>query len=398
MKLLFVADVTLGNVASGSERVLHHQAVGCVQEGAEVYAITRQSGPPILVVRNVAGVQEGSFGISSEEIPRAFLSLARYPPKLHSRFKKDSPFQAVIAHQPLNCFSLLIRRRLHNLPLLYVFHSPSHEEYLLSHNHERAFKRLFNMTLRLITERCCLKNAEKIMVLSRFMRRKVKEIHGIPEQRIVVNPGGVDLDRFTPIQDRRLLKAELGLPEGRIHLLTVRNLEPRMGLGNLIQCIHLLKEKGVGVHLILGGEGIEKNNLKNQIEKLGLKNDVTMTGFIELDLLPKYYGASDFFILPTKQLEGFGLVTPESMACGTPVLGTPVGGTKEILSGFDPEFLFMDTSPEAMAEGIEKAIGEYPVQSEKYEDLRDRCRRYVEENYSWKRHIEQLIQIIAQMV
>ena len=115
-----------------------------------------------------------------------------------------------------------------------------------------------------------------------------------------------------------------------------------------------------------------------------------MTGFIPQDILPKYYGASDFFILPTRRLEGFGLVTPESMACGTPVLGTPVGGTREILSDFAQSFLFRDITAEAIAEGIQTAIDEYFIQKKEYEELRSRCRTYVENRYSWQRHLNKL--------
>ena len=230
------------------------------------------------------------------------------------------------------------------------------------------------------------------------MQQKVVEIHGIPADRIIVNPGGADLKRFKPPENRTVLKKELGFPEGKINLLTIRNLEPRMGLDNLFQSIFILKRKKIDVHLTVGGEGVESNNLESLIVELGLESYIKLIGFIPSELLPDFYGAADFFVLPTRSLEGFGLVTPESMACGTPVLGTPVGGTKEILSNFDLQFLFADISPEAMAEGIERAISEYPVKSKKYEDLRIRCRRYVEKNYSWQRHVDQLKSILDELI
>ncbi|MBW2346206.1 MAG: hypothetical protein JRF53_19905, partial [Deltaproteobacteria bacterium] len=56
MKILFISDVPLEDPTSGSEQVLHQQAVGLAREGMEVYAITRQEGLPSLTIRNVAGV------------------------------------------------------------------------------------------------------------------------------------------------------------------------------------------------------------------------------------------------------------------------------------------------------------------------------------------------------
>ena len=207
----------------------------------------------------------------------------------------------------------------------------------------------------------------------------------------------MDPDRFHLPEKRAFLKEELGLPDGRLHLLTVRNLEPRMGLDNLLKAVFLLKELKTNLHLVIGGEGPEQQNLGNLIRRYELFDNVTMTGFIGADQLPKYYQAADFFILPTRHLEGFGLVTVESLACGTPVIGTPVGGTKEILSNFNPKLLFKDTSPKAIAEGVESAIDNYFSNKKRYDQLRVQCREYAVKNYSWQRHINQLKSIIDEI-
>ena len=397
MKILFLADVPLENPTSGSEQVLNHQATGLARDGMEVFAITRQSALPAGNIRDIDGICEGSYRASVEDILSSLFSLVKYPIKFYRQFTQDGAFQAVACHQPFNCFSLLIRGKLLNTPLLYVFHSPSHVEYSLSHENRSWLRNLPHVKARCIIEKLCLKKAMKIMVLSHYMKDKLRDIHGISANRILVNPGGVDLNRFKQPQDREYLKDKLGFPKGKVHLLTVRNLEPRMGLDNLLKCIHILNKHRADIHLILCGEGIEKEKLERLVRKYGLVDAVNMTGFISSDLLPQYYGASDFFILPTRSLEGFGLVTPESMACGTPVLGTPVGGTKEILSDFAPQLLFRDSSPEAMAEGVQNAIRKYLGQNEKYEGLRARCREYAAKNYSWKRHTNQLRSILGEM-
>ena len=397
MKIVFIADVPLDNPTSGSEQVLHQQAVGLAKEGMEVFSITRKEAPPSRNIRNISGVRDGSYGASAQHILRSLIPVARYPSNFYRHFTKDAPFQTAVCHQPFNCFSLLIMKKLRHIPFIYVFHSPSHEEYLLSRANGGRLRAFLNSNIRRMIEGLCLKRAVKIMVLSQYMKKKVRDIHGIPANRIAINPGGVDLNRFRPPVDRKVLKHKLGFPEGRIHLLTVRNLEPRMGIENLLKCIHILKKNQDAIHLILGGEGIERQNLDRLIKEYGLLDDVTMTGFIPPDILSEYYGAADFFVLPTRELEGFGLVTPESMACGTPVLGTPVGGTKEILSGFDSRFLFRDTSPESMAEGIRMANREFFARNKKYNSLRFRCREYVVKNYSWPRHTNQLKSVLYEI-
>ena len=338
----------------------------------------------------------GQFSIESTRVVRSLYAHVKYPKKLHANFDKQTTIRAVVAHQPFTLFALLSSGRLRHLPLFYVFHSPSHEEYILNREGSRT-QPLHHLPilLRRLVEKFCLMKSKRIMTLSRYMKNKVRSIHGISGGKITVNPGGVDTKFFDPAGNREALKTELGFHAGKVHLLSVRNLEPRMGLGNLLTTIYQLKQKGLPVHLVIGGEGEERKKLETLIRRYELNTDVTLVGFIPSERLPDYYKASDFFILPTRHLEGFGLVTLESMACGTPVLGTPVGGTKEILSAFDPKCLFNGRSPEDMTNGIWETIRYHFRNPKVYTALREDCRKYIVNNYSWQRHLIGLLSIIA---
>jgi glycosyltransferase involved in cell wall biosynthesis len=394
MKILFLSDVSFANPVSGSEQMLNQQATRLAKEGLSVFAITRNSHPASEGIKTINGVVEGAYHACPQKIFEFFFRLTKCPPKFYRHFVRDCPFQVVICHQPLNCCALLHKKSLRQVPLIYNFHSPSHEEYLLLHKNRSSFINFFPARTRQVLENICLKRARTVMVESCYMKKKVELVHRIPGTKIIVNPGGVDLERFKPSLERDKLKTQFSLPEATTHLLTVRNLEPRMGLDNLLKCMLHLKKQKVEVHLTIGGEGVERKNLEELIAELKLDKDVNLTGFIPPDLLPKYYAAADFFILPTRHLEGFGLVTPESMACGTPVLGTPVGATKEILSFFDSNFLFENASPEAMATGIRLAVQRYVDDKKAYDKLRGRCREFAHKHYSWERHINQLTSII----
>lgn len=398
MKVLLIADVPMENPTSGSEQVLYQQASGLFRQGMKVYAITRQEESCLHETKNINGVYEAVYQASLSKIFSASIRLLKYPSKYYLCFEQGETFHGAVCHQPFNCFSLLIRKKLKQIPFIYVFHSPSHEEFLLSKHQKKNPVNLFHAGIRLMVERICIIKSRKVMVLSRYMKQKVIDIHKISSQRIVVNPGGVDLDRFRPLQNRDYFKNKLGFPENKIHLFTLRNLEPRMGLENLLEAIRIIKQGKNNVHLILAGEGPERKKLHNLIHKLKITNEVTMAGFIPTDTLSEYYGASDFFILPTRYLEGFGLITIESMACGTPVMGTPVGGTIEILSGFDPEFLFADTSPESMANGIRIIAEKIFTNKEKYGKLRLHCREHAAKYYSWQRHTDKLKSIIEDIL
>jgi glycosyltransferase involved in cell wall biosynthesis len=99
---------------------------------------------------------------------------------------------------------------------------------------------------------------------------------------------------------------------------------------------------------------------------------------------------ADIFVLPTKELEGFGLVTLEAIASGVPVLGTPVGGTEEILGTFDSRFLFKGTDPHSMADLILENYKLIKQNPEKWDKISRRCRNFVERNYLWEQNIDAL--------
>ena len=101
-----------------------------------------------------------------------------------------------------------------------------------------------------------------------------------------------------------------------------------------------------------------------------MQDYISLTGSVSKEQLPFYYGVADLFVLPTSAIEGFGLATAEALACGLPVLGTPIGGTVEILNSIAPQLLFESASVEAIANGVEKFL-KNPLP---FLDLKERCR------------------------
>jgi glycosyltransferase involved in cell wall biosynthesis len=124
--------------------------------------------------------------------------------------------------------------------------------------------------------------------------------------------------------------------------------------------------------------------LESLVVKLGLSEHVRLAGFVADDDLPLYYAASDLFVLPTVALEGFGLATVEALACGTPVIGTPVGATPEILAPLDKRLIAASSKPVALAQAITSFLDE-----PKPDHLApDRVSEYARQNYGWRAHVD----------
>ena len=156
-------------------------------------------------------------------------------------------------------------------------------------------------------------------------------------------------------------------------------------------------KNGREVNVLIGGEGPLKADLEGLAKQLGLETSVRFEGYIPDERLPTYYQAADFFLLPTKALEGFGLVAVEALACGTPVLGTPVGAIPEILGELQPDLMFEGIGPEDIARGILKHLERAQADPQGYEALRRRCRDYVTARFGWDRIVERLEQELLKL-
>lgn len=399
MRILFIADVPAGSPVSGAEQVLYQQVSGLAGRGHQVYAVTRrETGAAAAVALIGTTVTEGSFQARPADLFGFLAAHREHPAALFDGFAAGGPFDVAVVHQPFTALALLAGKRLEGLPLLYVFHSPAHEEYLLMHE---GWSRIFHLLpahARRLVERAVIRRAGRVMTLSGYMRDKAMGFHKLPAERMLLNPGGVDLERFVPAANRGVLKQALGFPPGKVHLLCIRNLEPRMGIENLLVAARaLIRERQIPLHLILGGSGSGRARAEALVRELELSDAVTLTGFIPEADLPHYYAAADYFVIPTRKLEGFGLVTPESLACGTPVLGTPVGGTAEILGQFNRDFLFADITPVAIADGIARALDRHGTRGEDYLQLRKDCRSFASMHYSWQRHVDRLHEAVGEL-
>jgi glycosyltransferase involved in cell wall biosynthesis len=117
-----------------------------------------------------------------------------------------------------------------------------------------------------------------------------------------------------------------------------------MGLDRLLDASARLLAEGLKFHLVIGGSGSLRGRLEEQTNTLGIGQSVTFLGRVEDRELPLAYAACDAFVLPTAELECFGLIALEALSAGRPVLATPVGAIPEIIRQF--ELLWLARSAE----------------------------------------------------
>ncbi|HLC41480.1 MAG TPA: glycosyltransferase family 4 protein [Methylomirabilota bacterium] len=392
LRLLVVADSSPIERRGGSVRVIREQCRRLKARGHDCVVLCREPWYDAPAETEADGVPVHHFRVSRAHALSFFFASIGAARRAGARLLAQGGWDAVIFHQPLSAYGVGPLATRLGIPYVYFFHSPAGVEYQLRHrgDHLAWTVSLASPALRWV-ERRALKRATQVIVLSDFSRLELHKNHGEVSPPVVKIPGGVDCERFRPAADRAHVRERLGLPPDGLLLLTVRDLEPRMGIDNLIRAMVIVLGE-IPAMLVIGGRGELQAPLTRLARRLRVDSSVRFAGFIHENDLPSYYQAADLFVLPTRALEGFGLVTAEALACGTPVLGTPVGATPEILLSLDPDLITRDASPEAIADGI------IAFARRSNPGLRERCRAHAEAHFSWERVVDALEATLSQMI
>jgi glycosyltransferase involved in cell wall biosynthesis len=227
-------------------------------------------------------------------------------------------------------------------------------------------------------ERAVYLRGQRVIVLSSAFRQELIQRYKVPEDLVRLIPGGIDAERFNNLRTRTEAREQLGWPIDRPIVLSVRRQVRRMGLENLIDAAEGVRRQIPDVLVLLAGSGPISGELGRRIAERGLDEHVRLLGRLEDADLPVAYRAADLTVVPSQTLEGFGMITLESLASGTPVLVTPVGGLPEVILPFAPECVFEDSSSDT----IGNLLSEF-LSGQRVLPSSTACRNYAVTNFSW---------------
>ena len=166
---------------------------------------------------------------------------------------------------------------------------------------------------------------------------------GIPAEKITIIPNCVDAEAFAPLPYDREIAARHGL-EGKRVFGFIGSFYNYEGLGLLLESFGAAREKGMDARLLFVGGGPEDDALRRKAADMGLNGTVIFTGKVPHKEVNRYYSVIDFLAYPRISMRLTELVTPlkplEAMAMGKVVLGSDVGGIKELVTHDHDGYLF----------------------------------------------------------
>ena len=351
-----------GEQAGGLNRVYAHLVDELARSGVELHGLVAGSDD---VARDSRGLVRAFAPASASLVTRMRALRAASADWLRER-----PDAVVVSHFALHAFPLL--SQLGDRPFIVHFQGPWGAESRVEG--AGSLRVLAKQTV----EHSVYRRADRAIVLSTAFRDMLARQFVVPLDRIHVVPGGVDVDRFDIASSPSECRRTLGWPTDRPIVLCVRRLVRRVGVDTLVDAANILRARVPDALVLIAGTGPLRGELEARITALGLERHVQLLGFVPDELLPTAYRAADLSVVPTATLEGFGLITVESLAAGTPCVVTPVGGLTDVVAPFAPQLITDTPSAGDIGALLAAALrGDVALPTAR------QCERYARRDFDW---------------
>jgi len=245
--------------------------------------------------------------------------------------------------------------------------------------------------VRVTIEKRAVRESAAVTAASEIEVSELVDLYGADPAKLHIIPCGVDLGVFRPMRQSDAREA-LGRDQCERIVLFVGRIEQIKGIDVLLRALGLLffrhPELRNDVCLLVVGGALDPNDDSPEIEKVEelqrlvhqhrMEANVSFVGSMDQQRLALFYAAADVCAVPSLT-ESFGLVALEAMACGTPVVGTRVGGLQTLIDHGESGLLVPAGDYQALAESIATVLTDHRLRMHLAHGARDRA-----EHYSWR--------------
>lgn len=273
-------------------------------------------------------------------------------------------------------------------PLVFLFHSEFYSEWVQS----RAAVRQLLHRYMAAAERRVFRLSARIVAVSEFSARQIRSRAPTAADKVRILPTGVEVDFFHPPTTRAQARVEVGLEGDDPLVLGVGRLAGVKQFDRLITAFTVAAARGLKAHLVIAGGGPERGRLEQLIATYGMGDRIQLAGYCDPPRLRSFMQAADLQVC-TSAFENLSLAILEGMACGTPVLGTPGGGTPELVGAIDPALILADDHAHTLAD----ALPSWLADRDRLVRLGQHARQVAVERYDWERVVDGLEAICSEV-
>jgi 1,4-alpha-glucan branching enzyme len=234
------------------------------------------------------------------------------------------------------------------------------------------------------TEAWLTYEAWRVICCSNYMVSHVRWAFGLPENKLVMVPNGVDVEAYAKIANDDLghFRRKFALPEEKI-VLFVGRLVHEKGVHVLVNAVPKVLEK-VNAKFVIVGNGYMKEQLSGIVKNMGFAHKIMFTGFVDDETLRRLQSCADVSVVPSL-FEPFGIVALEAMAAKSPVVVSDTGGLSEIVEHDVSGVKVYPDNPDSLAWGIRKVLLDDAYANR----IKTNAYQKVQDKYNWDRIAQQ---------
>lgn len=324
MKILMLTWEYPPRIVGGIARVVHDLSKRLIKDGHEVTVVTYREGnlPYFEDDKGVKVYRVDNYMINPNNFIDWIMQMNfNLLAKASELIDKEGKFDVIHAHDWLVAYAAKAIKNAYDIPIVATIHAT--EAGRNSGIHDET-QRYINDTEWMLTY-----EANEVIVNSNYMKCELQRNFGLPFEKINVIPNGVNLTMYSGIERDFDFRRNYAADNEKIILYAGR-LVYEKGVQYLIGAMPKILQNYHDAKLVIAGKGGMIDELKAEVESLGLGNKVYFTGYMDHKSLCKLYKCADIAVFPSTY-EPFGIVALEGMLAGNPIVVSDIGGLNEIV-------------------------------------------------------------------
>ena len=372
MKILMLTWEYPPRIVGGIARVVHDLSKRLIKDGHDVHVITYKEGN-VPYYENDKGVhvhRVDNYMINPNNFIDWIMQLNfNMVAKANELIAKGEKFDVIHAHDWLVAYAAKTLKNSYDMPLVSTIHATEAGRNAGIHDETQRY---INDTEWMLTY-----ESSEVIVNSKFMKNDLQRLFGLPYEKINVVANGINSTTYSGIERDYEFRRQYALDNEKI-ILFMGRLVYEKGVQHLISAMPKILDNYHDAKLIIAGKGGMIEELKSQVEALGLGQKVYFTGYLNAKQVSKMYKCADVSVFPSTY-EPFGIVALEAMLAGVPAVVSDVGGLNEIVEHGVNGMKSYAGNPNSLADSILSLL----VNPELCTNIVKKARAKVKDEYSW---------------
>ncbi len=374
MKILMLTWEYPPRIVGGISRVVHDLSKRLIKDGHDVTVVTYKDGdvPEFEDDKGVKVYRIDNYMIN----PNNFIDWVMQMnfnmiAKVNQIISEQGNFDVIHAHDWLVTYAAKTIKNSYNIPLVSTIHAT--EAGRNSGIHDET-QRYINDTEWLLTY-----ESTEVIVNSNYMKGELQRLFGLPFEKINVVPNGVNLTTFNNVERDYEFRRRFAMDNEKI-ILFMGRLVYEKGVQHLISAMPKILNGYHDVKLVIAGKGGMIDELKAQVDSMGISEKVYFAGYLGGKDVAKMYKAADISVFPSTY-EPFGIVALEAMLSERPVVVSDIGGLNEIVSHRENGMKSYAGNPNSIADSILELLYDHQL----YDNIVKKAKNKVRNEYNWNK-------------